>query len=85
MQQLLLWTLFGSIAALIIHQLNPHGKGGLFAALFLGILGAIELGFALSFLNITTGSSLVINSVTAFIGGVSLLLIQRFMARGGDN
>lgn len=79
--QFLLWALFGVLGAFIIHTINPQGKGGLFAAVFLGILGSLEAGFALTSFNLVSHTNIITNALIALLGGVSLVGIQKVMAK----
>lgn len=73
---LVVWLLLGIIVGAALYSRKKTIKGGLTGALFLGILGAIEGGYASSFVFGTNSPSLQ-SYLLAFFGAVFLLGIQQ--------
>jgi uncharacterized membrane protein YeaQ/YmgE (transglycosylase-associated protein family) len=75
------WIIVGGIAGLLAQWLVGGVAAGCIGTVVIGILGAFIGGWLFDLLNISIGTGLVNNIITAFFGAAVLLVIVRVLRR----
>jgi uncharacterized membrane protein YeaQ/YmgE (transglycosylase-associated protein family) len=75
------WIIVGGIAGLLAQWLVGGVAAGCIGTVVIGILGAFVGGWLFDVLNISIGTGLVNNIITAFVGAAVLLVIVRVLRR----
>ena len=75
------WVIVGGTAGLLAQWLVGGVAAGCIGTVLIGILGAFVGGWLFDMLNISLGSGLVNNIITAFVGAAVLLVIVRVLRR----
>lgn len=75
------WIIVGGIAGLLAEWLVGGVAAGCIGTVIIGILGAFIGGWLFSVLNISIGTGLVNDIITAFAGAAVLLIVIRLLRR----
>jgi len=75
------WIIVGGIAGLLAQWIVGGVAAGCIGTVVIGILGAFIGGWLFSVLNISVGTGLVNDIITAFVGAAVLLLVIRVLRR----
>ncbi|HRK89231.1 MAG TPA: GlsB/YeaQ/YmgE family stress response membrane protein [Anaerolineales bacterium] len=81
LESLIVWVIVGGIAGTIADWLVSGVRLGCLGTVVVGIIGAFVGAWLLGLLNVSIGSGLINDTVTAAIGATVLLLGIRFLRR----
>ena len=81
LEAIVTWIIVGGIAGLLAQWLIGGVAAGCIGTVVIGILGAFIGGWLFDLLNISIGSGLINDIVTAFAGAAALLLVIRILRR----
>jgi uncharacterized membrane protein YeaQ/YmgE (transglycosylase-associated protein family) len=81
LESLIVWVIVGGIAGTIADWLVSGVRLGCLGTVVVGIIGAFVGAWLLGLLNVSIGSGLINDIVTAAIGATVLLLGIRFLRR----
>lgn len=83
---ILYWALFGLIAGSIANFISPSPRGGFFASIVLGIIGAVIGGFlGQTFLGVGVSGFNLMSFFLAVVGALIVLFIGRMLMRNNSN
>jgi len=82
LESIIIWIIVGGIAGTIADWLVSGVRLGCLGTVIIGIIGAFVGGWLLGLLNISIGTGIVNEIITAAIGATVLLLGVRVLRRG---
>jgi uncharacterized membrane protein YeaQ/YmgE (transglycosylase-associated protein family) len=81
LESIVIWIVVGGIAGTIADWLVSGVRLGCIGTVIVGIIGAFVGAWLLGMLNISIGSGIVNEIITAAIGAIALLLVLRVLRR----